>query len=198
MSSTPSTVAQSPKNSMAHSPMDSMVHSPENSMVNISMDSMVHSPIEVSSISPDQLHITPIATIDQGRERSVEDFFGDDNPDVVLHEKQPATRVRLLPLGPAAPIDKMSQVHFRFPKNDNFVILFKNTFLSGQMEQYLTASSAVLSQSRNTKEDAAMRTWPLWRRRRRRRRGKLGEQNVKEDEEEKKAVMTFIIKINYS
>ena len=67
------------------------------------------------------------------------------------------------------------------------------------MEQYLTASSAVLSQSRNTKEDAAMRTWPLWRRkRRRRRRRKLGEQNVKEDEEEKKAVMTFIIKINYS
>ena len=64
------------------------------------------------------------------------------------------------------------------------------------MEQYLTASSAVLSQSRNTKEDAAMRTWPLWRRRRR--RGKLGEQNVKEDEEEKKAVMTFIIKINYT
>ena len=33
---------------------------------------------------------------------------------------------------------------------------------------------------------------------RRRRRGKLGEQNVKEDEEEKKAVMTFINTINYS
>ena len=63
------------------------------------------------------------------------------------------------------------------------------------MEQYLTASSAVLSQSRNTKEDAAMRTWPLWRRRR---RGKLGEQNVKEDEEENKSVMSFIIEINYS
>ena len=109
MSSTPSTVAQSPKNSMAHSPMDSMVHSPENSMVNSSMDSMVHSPIEVSSISPDQLHITPIATI--------EDSFGDDNLDVVLHEKQPSTRVRVFPLGLAAPIDKMSQVHFRFPKS---------------------------------------------------------------------------------
>ena len=27
---------------------------------------------------------------------------------------------------------------------------------------------------------------------------KLGKQNVKEDEEEKKAVVTFIIKINYS
>merc|ERR1712211_199310 len=39
-----------------------VVHSP--------MDSMVHSPIEVSSLSPDQLHITPIATID-GRKRSV-------------------------------------------------------------------------------------------------------------------------------
>ena len=145
MSSTPSTVAQSPKNSMAHSPMDSMVHSP----------------IEVSSISPDQLHITPIATIDQGRERSVEDFFGDDNPDVVLHEKQPATRVRLLPLGPAAPIDKMSQVHFRFPSLDTIACLFPEHIFSGQMEQYLTASSAVLSQSRNTKEGAAMRTWPL-------------------------------------
>ena len=94
-----------------------MAHSP--------MDSMVHSPIEVSSISPDQLHITPIATIDQGRERSVEDFFGDDNPDVVLHEKQPATRVRLLPLGPAAPIDKMSQVHFRFPSLDTIACSFQ-------------------------------------------------------------------------
>merc|ERR1712211_191687 len=42
-----------------------VVHSP--------MDSMVHSPIEVSSLSPDQLHITPIATIDgrtgPGRDR---------------------------------------------------------------------------------------------------------------------------------
>ena len=161
MSSTRSTVAQSPKNSMAHSPMDSMVHSPENSMVNSSMDSMVHSPIEVSSTSPDQLHITPIATIDQGRERSVEDFFGDDNPDVVLHEKQPATRVRLLPLGPAAPIDKMSQVHFRFPSLDTIACLFQEHIFSGQMEQYLTASSAVLSQSRNTKKGAAMRTWLL-------------------------------------
>merc|ERR1712107_329131 len=38
-----------------------------------SVNSMVHSPIEVSSLSPDQLHITPIATIDgrtgPGRDR---------------------------------------------------------------------------------------------------------------------------------
>ena len=67
-------------------------------------------------MSPGQLHVTSDATIDQGRERSDEDSFGDKNPDGVLHEIQPATRVRLLPLGPAAPIDKMSQVHFRFPK----------------------------------------------------------------------------------
>ena len=67
-------------------------------------------------MSPGQLHVTSDATIDQGRESSDEDSFGDDNPDVVLHEKQVATRVRVFPLGPAAPIDKMSQVHFRFPK----------------------------------------------------------------------------------
>ena len=79
----------------------------------------------VSSTSPDQLPITPITTIDQGRERSDEDFFGDDNPDVVLLEKQVATRVRVFPLGPAAPIDKMSQVHFRFPNLDTIACLFQ-------------------------------------------------------------------------
>ena len=69
-------------------------------------------------MSPGQLHVTSDATIDQGRERSDEDSYGDDNRGVVLHEKQVATRVRVFPLGPAAPIDKMSQVHFRFPNLD--------------------------------------------------------------------------------
>ena len=154
-------MAHSPENAMVHSSIVLMAHSPTNSMVNSSMDSMVHSPIEVSSTLPDQLHVTPDATIDKGRERSDEDYFGDDNRGIILHEKQPATRVRVFPLGPAAPIDKMSQVHFRFPNLDTIPCLFQEQFFSGPMEQYLTASSAVLSQSRNTKEGAAMRTWPL-------------------------------------
>ena len=132
MSSTPSTVVQSPKNTMVHSSMVSVAHSPKNGMVNDSMDSMVHSPIEVSSTSPDQLHVTPIASIDQWKEGSDEDSFGDDNPDVVLHEKQPATRVRVFPLGPAAPIDKMSQVHFRFPKNDIIVAFLRTHFFQAK------------------------------------------------------------------
>ena len=132
MSSTPSTAVQSPKNTMVHSSMVSVAHSPKNGMVNDSMDSMVHSPIEVSSTSPDQLHVTPIASIDQWKEGSDEDSFGDDNPDVVLHEKQPSTRVRVFPLGPAAPIDKMSQVHFRFPKNDIIVAFLRTHFFQAK------------------------------------------------------------------
>ena len=89
------------------------------------MDSMVQGPIEVSSMSPGQLHVTSDATIDQGRERSDEDSYGDDNRGVVLHEKKLATRVRVFPLGPAAPIDKMSQVHFRFPNLDTIACLFQ-------------------------------------------------------------------------
>ena len=117
---------------MVHSSMVSVAHSPKSGMVNDSMDSMVHSPIEVSSTSPDQLHVTPIASIDQWKEGSDEDSFGDDNPDVVLHEKQPATRVRVFPLGPAAPIDKMSQVHFRFPKNDIIVAFLRTHFFQAK------------------------------------------------------------------
>ena len=86
---------------------------------------MVQGPIEVSSMSPGQLHVTSDATIDQGRERSDEDSYGDDNRSVVLHEKQVATRVRVFPLGPAAPIDKMSQVHFRFPNLGTIACLFQ-------------------------------------------------------------------------
>jgi len=87
-----------------------VVHSP--------MDSMVHSPIEVSSLSPDQLHITPIATIDgpgrDRRRRSVreESLDGDGGGCGGAPHGQLA-RTRLFPLGPAAPIDRMPHVQFR-------------------------------------------------------------------------------------
>merc|ERR1711924_590376 len=92
-----------------------VVHSP--------MDSMVHSPIEVSSLSPDQLHITPIATIDgrtgpgqYRRRRSVREGPLDGGASGGGCGGAPhaqLARTRLFPLGPAAPIDRMPHVQFR-------------------------------------------------------------------------------------
>merc|ERR1712130_770101 len=65
------------------------------SSVNSIPCTVVHSPIEVSSLSPEQLRLTPISTIDRG----------------VRHIQLATTR--LFPLGPAAPIDRMPHVQFR-------------------------------------------------------------------------------------
>ena len=97
---------------------------------------MVHSPIEVSSLSPDQLRLTPISTIDgrtaTGHERGRRSVVGGDGgggggrPDGrhaegggrhipveggVRHIQLASTR--LFPLGAAAPIDRMPHVQFR-------------------------------------------------------------------------------------
>ena len=82
--------------------------------------------MEVSSLSPQQLNLTPIATIDGrtategGRERvrrSVGDTEGSVNGgghhiDGGARHIQLA-KTRLFPLGPAAPIDRMPHVQFR-------------------------------------------------------------------------------------
>ena len=84
----------------------------------------MHSPIEVSSLSPDQLHITPIATIDgpgrDRRRRSVREgsLDGDGGASgggcgVGGAPHGQLARTRLFPLGPAAPIDRMPHVQFR-------------------------------------------------------------------------------------
>ena len=81
----------------------------------------MHSPIEVSSLSPDQLHITPIATIDgpgkDRRRRSVREGSLDGGASGGGCGGAPhgqLARTRLFPLGPAAPIDRMPHVQFRF------------------------------------------------------------------------------------
>ena len=83
----------------------------------------MHSPIEVSSLSPDQLHITPIATIDgpgqDRRRRSIREGSLDGGASGASgggcggapHGQ--LARTRLFPLGPAAPIDRMPHVQFR-------------------------------------------------------------------------------------
>merc|ERR1712032_1671300 len=99
------------------------------SSVNSIPCTVVHSPMEVSSLlSPDQLHLTPISTIDgrtapgheRGRRSAGEDngggrpLDGDGRPPIdggVRHIQLATTR--LFPLGPAAPIDKMPHVQFR-------------------------------------------------------------------------------------
>jgi len=96
------------------------------SSVNSIPCTVVHSPMEVSSLSPQQLNLTPIATIDGrtategGRERvrrSVGDTEGSVNGgghhiDGGARHIQLA-KTRLFPLGPAAPIDRMPHVQFR-------------------------------------------------------------------------------------
>ena len=96
------------------------------SSVNSIPCTVVHSPMEVSSLSPQQLNLTPIATIDGrtategGRERvrrSVGDTEGSVNGgghhiDGGARHIQLA-KTRLFPLGPAAPINKMPHVQFR-------------------------------------------------------------------------------------
>jgi hypothetical protein len=102
---------------------------------------VVHSPIEVSSLSPDQLHLTPISTIggrtakghERGRRSAGEDGGVGGRPDgrhvegggrhipiegggrhiegCVRHIQLASTR--LFPLGAAAPIDRMPHVQFR-------------------------------------------------------------------------------------
>ena len=105
------------------------------SSVNSIPCTVVHSPIEVSSLSPDQLHLTPISTIDgrtaTGHERGRRSVVGGDGggggrPDGrhaegggrhipveggVRHIQLASTR--LFPLGAAAPIDRMPHVQFR-------------------------------------------------------------------------------------
>ena len=111
------------------------------SSVNSIPCTVVHSPIEVSSLSPDQLHLTPISTIDgrtaPGHERGRRSTGEDDGvlgrPDGrhvegggrhipaegggghieggVRHIQLATTR--LFPLGAAAPIDRMPHVQFR-------------------------------------------------------------------------------------
>merc|ERR1711974_176795 len=82
---------------------------------------VVHSPMEASSLSPDQLHLTPISTIDgrattgheRGR-RSPGENGGRHSPveEGGVRHIQLAT-TRLFPLGPSAPIDRMPHVQFR-------------------------------------------------------------------------------------
>jgi len=107
------------------------------SSVNSIPCTVVHSPMEVSSlISPDQLHLTPISTIDgrtaPGHERGRRSVAGEDNDGGrplngdggrpvdggvrpldggVRHIQLASTR--LFPLGPNAPIDRMPHVQFR-------------------------------------------------------------------------------------
>jgi hypothetical protein len=104
------------------------------SSVNSIPCTVVHSPIEVSSLSPDQLHLTPISTIDgrtakgheRGRRSAGEDGGVGGRPDGrhvegggrhipieggVRHIQLASTR--LFPLGAAAPIDRMPHVQFR-------------------------------------------------------------------------------------
>ena len=103
------------------------------SSVNSIPCTVVHSPMEVSSLSPQQLNLTPIATIDGrtategGRERvrrSVGDTEGSVNggghhiDGGARHGDGGARHIqlaktRLFPLGPAAPIDRMPHVQFR-------------------------------------------------------------------------------------
>ena len=101
----------------------------------------MHSPIEVSSLSPDQLHITPIATIDgrtgpgqDRRRRSVREGSLDGDGGAggasgggcggAPHGQ--LARTRLFPLGPAAPIDRMPHVQFRsdLPYNPTILTTF--------------------------------------------------------------------------
>merc|ERR1712130_508243 len=99
------------------------------SSVNSIPCTVVHSPIEVSSLSPEQLRLTPISTIDRGRtgtghERGRRSVLGEDDgvsgrtdgrhipiEGGVRHIQLATTR--LFPLGPAAPIDRMPHVQFR-------------------------------------------------------------------------------------
>jgi len=98
------------------------------SSVNSIPCTVVHSPMEASSLlSPDQLHLTPISTIENGRRtapghergrRSVvageDDGGGAGRPPMdgsVRHIQLASTR--LFPLGPNAPIDRMPHVQFR-------------------------------------------------------------------------------------
>ena len=112
------------------------------SSVNSIPCTVVHSPIEVSSLSPDQLHLTPISTIDgrtaTGHERGRRSvvggaeesagYGGHHNCGGGVHQggggvhqhnqgggvpHNQLAKVRLFPLGPAAPIDKMPHVQFR-------------------------------------------------------------------------------------
>ena len=152
------------------------------SSVNSIPCTVVHSPIEVSSLSPDQLHLTPISTIDgraaPGHERGrrsvvgeAEESSGDNGRHncggvhqggggVHQHNQggggvphNQLAKVRLFPLGPAAPIDKMRHVQFRFLQKLHrllslLILVPASQYLnfSGQMGRYLTASLAALSQ----------------------------------------------------
>ena len=155
------------------------------SSVNSIPCTVVHSPIEVSSLSPEQLRLTPISTIDRGRtgtghERGRRSVLGEDDgvcgrPDGrhipieggVRHIQLATTR--LFPLGPAAPIDRMPHVQFRSnPQLSSFkrsVGPPSNVHFPGRMGQYLTASWDALYLSRNTRRGGARRVSPLWRRR---------------------------------
>ena len=153
------------------------------SSVNSIPCTVVHSPIEVSSLSPDQLHLTPISTIDgrtaTGHERGRRSVVGGAEESAGnnghhncggvhqggggVHQHNQGggiphnqlAKVRLFPLGPAAPIDKMPYVQFRFLRK--ILILFAFTFawrqltsgsrylnFPGQMGRYLTVSWAAL------------------------------------------------------
>ena len=92
------------------------------SSVNSIPCTVVHSPMEASSlVSPDQLHLTPISTIDgrstAGQERGRRSAGEDDGRNIpvegggVRHIQLASTR--LFPLGPSAPIDRMPHVQFR-------------------------------------------------------------------------------------
>jgi len=99
------------------------------SSVNSIPCTVVHSPMEVSSLSPDQLHLTPISTIDgrtatgheRGRRSAGEDDgrHGDGSGGRHIPVEEGGVRhvqlatTRLFPLGPSAPIDRMPHVQFR-------------------------------------------------------------------------------------
>merc|ERR1711971_360431 len=89
------------------------------SSVNSIPCTVVHSPMEVSSLLyPDQLHLTPISTIDNGRrtapghERGRRSVVAGGEDDAGGRHIQLAS-TRLFPLGPNAPIDRMPHVQFR-------------------------------------------------------------------------------------
>merc|ERR1711974_507501 len=118
-----------PSNHDGNRPVSRLHETHFGSSVNSIPCTVVHSPIEVSSLSPDQPHLTPISTIDdgtatgheRGRRSAGEDDgrHGDGSGGRHIPVEEGGVRhvqlatTRLFPLGPSAPIDRMPHVQFR-------------------------------------------------------------------------------------